>query len=67
MKRETTMTLIADGRLTEQGFDYVDKTGRVYHRVTVYGRRGHATEKWQRDGDSFLYRSLIECYYGTRY
>lgn len=63
---ETIRTLIADGRLTQQGSDYIDKTGRVYHRVTVYGRRGHCTDKWQRDGDEYLYRSLMEAYWGTQ-
>lgn len=67
MKQETIRTLIADGRLTQNGYDYIGKDGRGYHRVTIYGRRGHAVDKWQRDGDPFLYRSLMECYYGTQY
>lgn len=61
MKHETTRTLIADGRLTAQGYDFVTEDGTVIRRVCT-GKRG-STERWQRDGESRLYRSLMEAYY----
>lgn len=64
MKRETIQKLISDGCLVRNGYDYETANGVVIRRVYT-GKRG-TVEKWSRDGDGYLYRSLIEAYYGIR-
>ena len=64
--RETVASLVADGVLERVGSDYVDRAGRMYKRVVSYGKRGNAIERWKRDGDECLYRSLSACFNGIR-
>ena len=55
--------LIAEGRITAEGHNYVTEDGTVIYRVTKYGRKGHATEMWRRADDGIVYRSLSEAYW----
>lgn len=61
MKRETARALIADGRLTAMGYDFITEDGTVIHRICT-GKRG-GTERWQRADNKTIYRSLYEAYY----
>lgn len=65
MKPETTKTLIAEGKLILNGCDYVTNKGVTISRIYT-GRRG-TTEKWVRSDDSYMYRSLFEAYYKSRF
>ena len=58
----TTKTLIKEGKLIEEGYNYRTADGRLIERV----EKGRTT-KWRVSGDDFLYRDLFTAYHEDKY